>query len=66
MMMKRFEYKTVKVEPKGFWQKKLDPQELDNILNTLGQEGWELVAMQDLAVSGTSWTFHYTFKRPIN
>jgi len=64
--MKRFEYKTVKVEPKGFWQTKLDPEELDKILNALGQEGWKLVGMQDLAVSGTSWTFHYTFKRSLN
>ncbi len=63
--MKRFEYKTVKIEPKGFWGTKLDPEEIDKILNEYGQQGWELVSMQDLAAQGTSWTFHYTFKRAI-
>jgi hypothetical protein len=61
--MKRFEYKTVKIEPKGFWGTKLDENEIDKILNELGRQGWELVSMQDLAISGSSWTFHYTFKR---
>ena len=61
--MKRFEYKTLKIEPKGFWGTKLDPEEIDKILNELGRQGCELVTMQDLAVSGSSWAFHYTFKR---
>ncbi|MFD1771893.1 DUF4177 domain-containing protein [Sphingobacterium suaedae] len=64
--MKRYEYKTVKIEPKGFWGTKLEPEEIDKILNELGQQGWELVCMQDLSVNGNSWTFHYTFKRPLN
>jgi len=63
--MRRFEYKTLKIEPKGFWGTKLDADEIDKILNDLGRQGWELVCMQDLAVSGSSWTFHYTFKREI-
>ncbi len=41
--MKRFEYKTLKIEPKGFWGSKLDSTEIDKILNELGQQGWELV-----------------------
>ena len=65
-MYKKFEYKTLKIEPKGFWGTKLDADEIDKILNELGQQGWELVSMQDLSVSGSSWTFHYTFKRQIN
>ncbi|HAE69912.1 MULTISPECIES: DUF4177 domain-containing protein [Sphingobacterium] len=62
-MMKRFEYKTLKIEPKGFWGTKLDPEKIDEILNDLGNQGWELVTMQDLEVNGNSWSFHYTFKR---
>lgn len=62
-MMKRFEYKTLKIEPKGFWGTKLDPEKIDEILNDLGNQGWELVTMQDLEVNGNSWYFHYTFKR---
>lgn len=63
--MKRFEYKTLKIEPKGFWGTKLDAEEIDKILNELGRQGWEMITMQDLAVHGNSWTFHYTFKREI-
>jgi hypothetical protein len=61
--MKRFEYKTVKVEPKGFWGTILEPEEIDKILNEFGRQGWELVSVQDLTFGGNSWTFHYTFKR---
>ncbi|TCV07255.1 uncharacterized protein DUF4177 [Sphingobacterium alimentarium] len=61
--MKRFEYKTLKIEPRGFWGNKLDAEEIDKVLNELGRQGWEMVSMQDLSVSGSSWTFHYTFKR---
>lgn len=63
--MKKFEYKTLKIEPKGFWGTRLDTDEIDNILNELGIQGWELVSMQDLSISGSSWTFHYTFKREL-
>jgi len=58
--MKKFEYKTIKIEPKGIWGTKLDTDEIDVILNKYGSQGWELVSMQDLQVGGSSWTFHYT------
>lgn len=63
--MKKFEYKTIKIEPTGFWGTILDVEEIDKILNEWGRQGWELVSMQDLSVSGSSWTFHYIFKREI-
>ncbi len=63
MAMRKFEYKTVKIEPQGFWGTKLDSDKIDKILNDLGDQGWELVAMQDLEMNGNSWSFHYTFKR---
>lgn len=63
--MKKFEYKTLKIEPTGFWGSKHDAEDIDRILNELGNQGWELVSMQDLALGGNSWTFHYTFKREI-
>lgn len=61
--MRKFEYKTIKIEPKGFWGTKLDENHIDEILNELGAQGWELVSMQDLEIGGSSWSFHYTFKR---
>lgn len=65
-MHNKFEYKTLKIEPKGFWGTKLDTTEIDKTLNELGLQGWELVSMQDISLNSVSWTFHYTFKRQIN
>ncbi|UZJ64914.1 DUF4177 domain-containing protein [Sphingobacterium sp. KU25419] len=63
--MRRFEYKTIKIEPQGFWGTKLDEAKIDEILNELGSQGWEMVSMQDLELGGNSWSFHYTFKREL-
>lgn len=61
--MKRFEYKTLKIEPKGFWGTKFEPEHIDQQLNELGQQGWELVSVQDSEMSGMTTSYHYTFKR---
>lgn len=64
--MKRFEYKTVEIKPKGTWQKKFDVTEIDKILNEMGSQGWELVAVEDRNVGyGHTGYFFYTFKREI-
>ncbi|WP_435522925.1 DUF4177 domain-containing protein [Chryseobacterium indoltheticum] len=39
-MRKKFEYKTVIIEPKGFWGTKYEPAEIDKVLNQYGNEGW--------------------------
>jgi CRISPR/Cas system CSM-associated protein Csm4 (group 5 of RAMP superfamily) len=42
--MNKWEYKTVKVNAKGwFLGGILDENEFDSLLNSMGQEGWELV-----------------------
>lgn len=61
--MRKFEYKTIKIEPQGFWVTKLDPGKIDDLLNDLGHQGWELVLMQNMLGSGHSHGFHCTFKR---
>ncbi len=43
--MKKFEYKTVRYDAKGFFGGKVDPQEFDASLNSYGAEGWELVGI---------------------
>lgn len=63
--MKRFEYKTLEIEPKGTWRWKFDIVEIDKTLNKLGQEGWELVSVESRDMGGTAYGFHYTFKREI-
>ena len=64
-MKKRFEYKTVIIKPTGFWGTTFEPVEIDKILNQHGSEGWELVAVESRDSGGTSFGFHYTFKREL-
>lgn len=42
--MERWEYKSLKVETKGFLGGILDTDDFDNKLNLLGEQGWELVS----------------------
>jgi hypothetical protein len=39
----KWEYKTVKVDTKGFAGGKFDENTFERLLNELGQQGWELV-----------------------
>jgi hypothetical protein len=64
-MRKRFEYKTVIIEPKGFWGTKYDPAEIDKVLNQHGSEGWELVTSESRDYGGSSYGVIYTFKREL-
>lgn len=63
--MKKFEYKTVRIEPKSFWNPKIDHEEVDHMLNENGRQGWELVSVIDTEYGGSTWSFHYTFKREL-
>ncbi|MGH2270871.1 DUF4177 domain-containing protein [Anaerohalosphaeraceae bacterium U12dextr] len=43
-----WEYKTIKLAATGFWLGgKIDELRLDQMMNDLGQQGWELVAALD-------------------
>jgi len=64
--MKRFEYKTIEIKPKGTWSWKFDIVEIDKILNDMGSQGWELISMEDKNYGyGNTEFFFYTFKREI-
>lgn len=43
----KWEYKTIKLATKGFLGGKFDENQLDEYMNQLGQEGWELVTSFD-------------------
>jgi len=45
--MEKWEYKTLKIEFKGFWSRNLDANEFEGDLNLLGRDGWELVSCFD-------------------
>ena len=40
----KWEYKTMKLQAKGFTGGKFDEVKLDQMMNELGAQGWELVA----------------------
>ncbi len=62
--MDKWEYKSIKIETKGFWSKKLDVNEFDELLNSLGTEGWELVSCFDTSqYQGESKEVIAVFKR---
>lgn len=66
--MKKFEYKTIKISAESnFWGTKFDfnIDDIDSILNDYGREGWEMVSAQDIEYAGSTWYFHYTFKREL-
>ncbi|WP_121965583.1 DUF4177 domain-containing protein [Myroides sp. N17-2] len=63
--MKKFEYKTIEINPKGTWSPKMDLKEIDKTLNELGEQGWELVSMTSRSFNGSTYGFYYTFKREI-
>ena len=64
-MRKRFEYKTVEIKSKSVWTMEVPINEIDEILNRLGQEGWELVVVKELVGMGSSLSSLYTFKREL-
>ncbi len=77
--MKRFEYKTIEISfespsklGKGlkglFVADKEDSnitEKIDNQLNTLGEQGWELVTVDQKMIDGSSYTVFGIFKREV-
>jgi hypothetical protein len=66
--MEKWEYKVISPEVKGWVTKKIDPK-TEQLLNELGNEGWELVSVAPLAGNtSTAWgagtgNFVFVFKR---
>ena len=66
--MKKFEYKTIEFEPSGkFIQRiKMDTSDLENQLNELGNDGWELVNSTDYSLQGYTQKVIMFFKREVS
>lgn len=68
--MEKWEYKIIFSEVKGWINKKLDPA-MENTMNTLGMNGWELVSFTPMSGNNTTaWgaatsNFILVFKRQI-
>lgn len=62
--MEKWEYKTIKVELKGFLGGILKTEDFDYELNRLGEQGWELVScFSTNAAEGYSRDAIAVFKR---
>ena len=46
-MTAKWEYKTIKLSATGFLGGKIDETKLDDMMNDLGSQGWELAAAFD-------------------
>lgn len=61
----QWEYKTIKLQTKGFLGVKFDEAELDEFMNQLGSEGWELTTAFDTNEGyGRTRDVVVLFKRP--
>jgi len=62
--MKKFEYKTHVIDTKGFSGGKVEVDEIDSILNVMGQQGWELVRTETTSLTqGATRCILFVFKR---
>ena len=62
----KWEYKTIKIESKGFSGGLFDQDTFERMMNELGQQGWELVNVFDTNQAyGASRYIIGIFKRPL-
>jgi len=62
----KWEYRTLKIDVRGFWGAKVDESRIDGVLNEVGADGWELVTALDINIlHGQSSDLVFVFKRPV-
>jgi hypothetical protein len=61
----RWEYQTLAVEHGWFSGGHIDAEDVNDQLNGLGQEGWDLVSAFDTNGNGTTRFSVFVFKRPL-
>ena len=65
--MDRFEYKVLAYDTKGFFGGSVEVEQLEEQLNLLGEEGWEMVSSTNSTQSyGASKSIVCIFKRKIH
>lgn len=59
-----WEYYTYRYKAAGFWGTKIEPAEVDAVLNEIGRQGWELVSVIAIgAAQGMTKELVMIFKR---
>lgn len=65
MQVQKWEYRTVKLEAEGWFDRQVNFELLDSKLNGIGEEGWELVSVIYVINSGSFTNCVIAFlKRP--
>ena len=65
--MEKFEYKVVTYDTKGFWGGTVEVRQIEEQLNQLGNDGWEMVSCTSTNQSdGASKSIVCIFKRKVN
>ena len=65
-MIPKYEYRTIEIIPRsGLFSIRLDQKHFDEMLNRMGNEGWELTTSTPLTINSTTKIIYYTFKRAI-
>lgn len=60
-----WEYYTLKLKPKGIFSSKIEPEQVDGMLNEAGVQGWELVNVVSVNQGyGATGELLFFFKRP--
>lgn len=62
--MEKFEYKVVSYDTKGFWGGDVEVNQIENYINLIGNDGWEMVSCTSTSQSyGASKSIVFIFKR---
>jgi hypothetical protein len=65
--MKKFEYQTIIIEPKGIFGGKINADSFTQTLNNMGKQGWELVnAVSSNEAYGGTKNIVCIFKRELS
>ena len=65
-MMKKYEYKTITTGTTGFSSGKVDASKMEEVYNSLGDEGWNLVkVISSQQAYGTTLSIISIFKREV-
>lgn len=65
-MIMKYEYKVLKFDTKGFLGPKMNAEDMESQLNTLGREGWELFHISEILKDmGVTIMLVATFRRPL-